>query len=170
MRARQGTDTYLSGSPSRRAALRAHANTERLPPSARVASAAALARLNIGRLDGNERLGGADDRASTAGKRRPPHRSSRCYRRPRSRPRRTLRCICDDEWRLRTATQRFSTTRTDLPPQRLGNIGYVRKVRHFGITAFRGPPPAARRHPLDGEPSPPSPCLRAHAAHRACSR
>ena len=170
MRARQGTDTYLSGSPSRRAAMRAHANTERLPPSARVASAAALASSTSAGSTGTSASVGqttvqapqeTQASASIFTLLSPTEIASATH---------ASMHLRHDEWRLRTATQRFSTTRTDLPPSASATSAMSERFGILGSLPFAGPAPAARRHPLDGEASPPSPCLRAHAAHRACSR
>ena len=95
--------------------------------------------LNIGRLDGNERLGGADDRASAAG-----NAGLRVDLHVVVADRDCVRDACFDAFATRrmAVTHRHATLldhEDRFAPQRLGNIGYVRKVRHFGITAFRGP-------------------------------
>ena len=170
MRARQGTDTYLSGSPSRRAAMRAHANTERLPPSARVAEAAALASSTSAGSTGTSASVGqttvqapqeTQASASIFTLLSPAEIASATHASIH------LRHV---EWRLRTATQRFSTTRTDLPPRASATSAMSERFGILRSLPFAGPAPAARRHPLDGEASPPSPYPRVHAAHQACSR
>ena len=154
IRARQGTETYLSGSPSRRAAMRAHANTESSPPSARVAEAvASKSSTSAGSMGTSASVGQTtvqapqDTHASTSifTLLSPTEIASAMHASMH------LRHV---EWRLRTATQRFSITRTDLPPSASATSAMSERFGILKSTAFRAFRPSWRKAILQTEAYP----------------